>query len=845
MPPKQQGQQSQSSKSSKKSSKKSAQHNATEGAEEEPLVAVILADSFDRRFSPLTLSRPRCLLPFCGVPLINISLERLLQASVSKVHVLSNSHAALVRRHIDTLRKAGALTGMDVIVHGVPDARSVGDAMRELDAKELIRGDFILLQPDCIGNVDIKEQVRVHTERRKTDKDLIMTIGTMQVSPTARNTPAATRAIMAVRPDTNQLLHYDCDVLNGVKTSLPFEELFSDAEPEVELRMDLRETGVDICSFDVPPLFSENFDYQTLRRDFVIGILTSDLLESKLHLHIGNGSSGNIDASTSYGARCDSTRSYDGITLDVLHRFSWPLAPGCPAWPGERLEVRQGARYIGTAGVEIDRSATVAGKVLVSSMVSVGAESYVASSTLASGSQIGSQSNINGAHLFENARVGKGCSIAASIVGQNVTILDNVVIERGCLIGDGCTIGPNVTLPAGSRVALKKFDDIEDDDDDEDEENEEEDESLRTQPTGKSAAPQDTRLGTESVGYLWPALLGSGARGAPGSSSAANAADDSESEDEEDEQEESPHLLRHLFIGFTEADFPTRPLTAATRADGDDESNDGLSSIEGDSEFEDGDGDDSASVVSSAPSRGGGSGISGIDGGVSAKLGSLNLSGETHYEAAAASERLAEFHEEASASLSRAFAEGHTIENASIELKTLRMASNVPQGEVRRVVVESLLSTCVEESNGGKDARKMASWLDRWSPLLASLMSSAGDEGEEQGRDVIDVMQTFCSSPEHHTTHLALFVPLLKKLYNDDVLSDEAIIAWWKSPSSRDPTWGQKEPTGKVSSTAATAQESAGERRLELRKKAETVVRWIAEQGETDSEDEEEDSDDE
>lgn len=179
------------------SSKRGNANNAVEGADEEPLVAVVLADSFDGRFQPLTLRRPRCLLPFCGVPLLNFTLERLLAAGVSKCHILANSHATLVRSHVDSLRKAGALAGIDVVVYAVPDARSVGDAMRELDAKELIRGDFILVQPDCVGNVDIKEQVRAHVERRKVDKDAIMTIG-------VQSGAGQGSAILALRPDTEQ-----------------------------------------------------------------------------------------------------------------------------------------------------------------------------------------------------------------------------------------------------------------------------------------------------------------------------------------------------------------------------------------------------------------------------------------------------------------------------------------------------------------------------------------------------------------------------------------------------------------------------------------------------------------
>ncbi|KAJ1504417.1 hypothetical protein HMI54_007029, partial [Coelomomyces lativittatus] len=54
---------------------------------EEILQAVIIADSFDQRFMPLTLDLPRCLIPLCNVPLIDYTLEFLAVADVKEVFV--------------------------------------------------------------------------------------------------------------------------------------------------------------------------------------------------------------------------------------------------------------------------------------------------------------------------------------------------------------------------------------------------------------------------------------------------------------------------------------------------------------------------------------------------------------------------------------------------------------------------------------------------------------------------------------------------------------------------------------------------------------------------------------
>ena len=71
-----------------------------EGQEEEPLQAVILADSFNNRFKPLTTRIPRCLLPVCNVPLLEWTFESLALSGVKEIFVICRSHAEQVKAAI-------------------------------------------------------------------------------------------------------------------------------------------------------------------------------------------------------------------------------------------------------------------------------------------------------------------------------------------------------------------------------------------------------------------------------------------------------------------------------------------------------------------------------------------------------------------------------------------------------------------------------------------------------------------------------------------------------------------------------------------------------------------------
>jgi len=52
------------------------------------------------------------------------------------------------------------------------------------------------------------------------------------------------------------------------------------------LRNDLCDCNIEICTPEVPALFTENFDYEDLRSDFVNGVLTSDLISKNIYCYI-------------------------------------------------------------------------------------------------------------------------------------------------------------------------------------------------------------------------------------------------------------------------------------------------------------------------------------------------------------------------------------------------------------------------------------------------------------------------------------------------------------------------------------------------------------------------------
>lgn len=80
-----------------------------------------------------------------------------------------------------------------------------------------------------------------------------------------------------------------------------------------------------------------------------------------------------------------------------------------------------------------------------------------------------------------------------------------------------------------------------------------------------------------------------------------------------------------------------------------------------------------------------------------------------------------DFQSECTQSLARAFDEGHTVDNAAIELKTLRMASNVPLPRVREAVVAFLIGRVGEGLSAPEAKAELKKVLGRWGALVRQI----------------------------------------------------------------------------------------------------------------------------
>lgn len=411
--------------------------------QDERFQAVVLTDCFETRFMPLTAVKPRCLLPLANIPLIEYTLEFLARAEVNEVYLMCTSHADQIQKYIEELRwsKNASFTITTVVSL---ELRSVGDAMRDLDNRGLITGDFLLVSGDVITNVDFPKALAFHKSKKAQDKDHILTMILSEASPMHRTRTKLDPAAFVLDKVTNRCHYYQAlPRSEGRRSVINIDpEILDDIQNDFSIRNDLIDCHIDICSPIIPQIFQENFDYQTLRTDFLKGVLTSDLLKKSIYAYL-------LDDSE-YAARVESWSTYSAISQDVLARWCYPLTPDAnltdTSYSYEFNHIYKEEKVV------LAQSCRIGNSTCIGAHTSIGNNSTVSKSVIGRNCQIGSNVTISNSYIWDNATIEDNSVIEYAIVSSNTVIKRSAVINSGSVVGFNVVIGENKEIPASTRV---------------------------------------------------------------------------------------------------------------------------------------------------------------------------------------------------------------------------------------------------------------------------------------------------------------------------------------------------------------------------------------------------------
>ncbi|XP_068945416.1 translation initiation factor eIF2B subunit epsilon [Petaurus breviceps papuanus] len=465
------------------------------GAEEEappPLQAVLVADSFNRRFFPISKDRPRALLPLANVALIDYTLEFLTATGVQETFVFCCWKAPQIKEHIRKSKWCLPTSPNVVRIVSSETYRSLGDVLRDVDAKALVRSDFLLVYGDVISNINIAHALEEHRSRRKREKNVcVMTMIFKESSPSHPTRCPEDNVVVAMDSATRRVLHYQ--KTQGLRRfSFPLS-LFHGSGEGVDIRYDLLDCHISICSPQVAELFTDNFDYQT-RDDFVRGLLVNEeVLGNHIHMHV---------TTREYGARVSNLRMYEAVCADVVRRWVYPLTPemNFTDSPTQSCTHSRHNIYRGPE-VSLGHGSVLEENVLLGAGTVIGSNCCIKNSIIGPGCHIGDNVLLDRAYLWQGVRVASGAQIHQAVLCDHSEVKERVTLKPRCVLTSQVVVGPDLELPEGSVISLHPPDEEEEDDDAQFSDDSGADRKERVKSTGYN--PSD--VGAAGQGYLWRA----------------------------------------------------------------------------------------------------------------------------------------------------------------------------------------------------------------------------------------------------------------------------------------------------------------------------------------------------
>lgn len=194
--------------------------------------------------------------------MLEYSLEFLVSGGVGELFVFCCSHAAQIQAYLDSVETGSKWKRRKNLVVRtiVADCATFGDALRFLDTLDIIKNDFVLISGDVISNVKLDVVVKEHKARVAQDKRNMMTLLFKQASHSHRTRSLNDDAVLAIDPQSNQLLVYDNQRRNKY-ISLEKTLLVDSSANPIQLRYDLMDSHISICTPEVLMLFTDNFDW--------------------------------------------------------------------------------------------------------------------------------------------------------------------------------------------------------------------------------------------------------------------------------------------------------------------------------------------------------------------------------------------------------------------------------------------------------------------------------------------------------------------------------------------------------------------------------------------------------
>lgn len=199
----------------------------------------------------------------------------------------------------------------------------------------------------------------------------------------------------------------------------------------IQMRSDLLESQIYLCSSHVLNMFTDNFDHQTME-DFVRGVLSDEEVSGYvIHMDTMN---------MRFGSHFSLVADLNSYYVEMMRL----LARGADLTLDLALFKRQRDRlnvYMSKQVLKIGNNCRLERNVFIDAGCRIGEKCEIENCLIAANCQIGPNTKLTNSIVWPNTRIGPNCVINACLIGFNVRVGSNVKICENCILGNEVQVG--------------------------------------------------------------------------------------------------------------------------------------------------------------------------------------------------------------------------------------------------------------------------------------------------------------------------------------------------------------------------------------------------------------------
>jgi mannose-1-phosphate guanylyltransferase/phosphomannomutase len=351
--------------------------------------AVMMAGGFGTRIQPLTNSIPKPMLPIVNLPMMEHTLNKLIETGIKEVVILLYFKPEIIKNYFGDGSKWG------VTIHYVLPDDDYGTAGAVGFGREYLDTTFMIVSGDLVTDFDFKKILKYHKEKRSK-----LTI-----------------------------------TLTSVENPLQFGVVIANEEGKIEKFLEKPSWGEvfsDTINTGIYIMEPEILDYIPVGENY-------DFAKDLFPLLMREG----IDLmgynATGYWRDVGNPDSYREVHDDILNRrLEFKM-------PGKKIDYPDGTLYL-TGESEIDPSVEIIDTVIIGSNVSIGKRTRLHNVVIGDNVTLGSECRIRNSVFWHDITIGRKVVLDNAVICNDTRIGDGVSAKAGLILAEGCKVGKLVTF---------------------------------------------------------------------------------------------------------------------------------------------------------------------------------------------------------------------------------------------------------------------------------------------------------------------------------------------------------------------------------------------------------------